>query len=185
MKGYTDKHHTEKEFQVGEPVLLRLQPYAHQSVVNRPFQKIAHKFFGPYPVLERIRKVAYRLELPVTSQIHTVFHVSQLKEYHPDFTPVFTELPKLPALDTVNTEPESILDRRMMKKGNASVVQVLIKWTNMPADAVTWEDWDVLKNNFPSVLTWGQASVSPGAVSYTKSVHLSYTSTSQKGNTFP
>lgn len=162
MKKYADKHRSEKTFQVGESVLLRLQPYAQQSVVNRPFPKISYKFFGPYKVLERIGNVAYRLELPANSQIHNVFHVSQLKDYHPDFTPIFAELPKLPALDTVDVEPESILDRRMMKKGNTPVVQVLIKWTNMPAEAATWEDWDVLKVKHPSILTWGQVSTSLG-----------------------
>jgi hypothetical protein len=162
MKKNADRHRTERVFQVGEQVLLRLQPYAQKSVVNRPFPKLAYKFFGPYSVLERIGAVAYRLDLPASSRIHNVFHVSQLKEYIPDFTPVFTELPTPPTLDTIDSEPETILDRRLMKKGNAPVLQALIKWTNLPADAATWEDWDTLQKRFPSVLAWGQASDSPG-----------------------
>jgi hypothetical protein len=162
MKKYADRHRTEQEFQVGAQVLLRLQPYAQKSVVNRPFPKLAYKFFGPYSILERIGAVAYRLDLPASSKIHNVFHVSQLKDYTPDFTPVFKDLPTLPALDTMETEPEAVLDRRLMKKGNSSVLQVLIKWSNLPPDAATWEDWDVLKNSFPVILTWGQASSSPG-----------------------
>jgi hypothetical protein len=162
MKANADKHRTEREFQVGEQVLLRLQHYAQSSVVNRPCQKLSYKYFGPYPVLDRIGKVAYRLELPAASKIHNVFHVSQLKEYRPDYTPVFTELPTAPLLDSVDTEPEAVLDRRMMKKGNQAVVQVLIKWKHLPEETATWEDWDVLKASFPVVLTWGQASASPG-----------------------
>jgi hypothetical protein len=162
MKGNADKHRTEKEFQVGEAVLLRLQPYAQQSVVNRPFPKLSYKYFGPYHVLERIGKVAYRLDLPAASRIHNVFHVSQLKEYRADYTPVFTDLPKLPALDCVNTEPEAILDRRMTKRGNHANVQVLIKWKNLPDETATWEDWDALKTSFLAVLAWGHASVSLG-----------------------
>jgi hypothetical protein len=118
MKTHADKHRTEREFHVGNSVLLRLQHYAQNSVVNRPCQKLSYKFFGPYPILERIGKVAYRLDLPPASKIHNVFHVSQLKEYSPDYTPIFSELPTLPALDCVDTEPETILDRRMLKKGN-------------------------------------------------------------------
>jgi hypothetical protein len=162
MKRYADKKHTEKEYQVGDSVLLRMQPYAQKTVVNRPFPKIAYKFFGPYKITERIRRVAYRLELPVSSQIHNIFHVSQLKDYRADYTPVFAELPKLPQLDTIDAQPEAVLDRRMMKKGNAPMIQVLIKWTGQPDEAATWEDWDVLKTRFPVVLTWGQASASPG-----------------------
>jgi hypothetical protein len=164
MKQNADRHRTEQEFQVGQQVLLRLQPYAQKSVVNRPFPKLAYKFFGPYSILERIGAVAYRLELPASSKIHNVFHVSQLKDYTPDFTPVFLDLPKPPALDALDTEPETILDRRLMKKGNSSVLQVMIKWTGLPTDAATWEDWDVLQQRFPAVLTWGQASSSPGGI---------------------
>jgi hypothetical protein len=131
-------------------------------VVNRPFPKIAYKFFGPYTILERIGKVAYRLNLPASSQIHNMFHVSQLKDYRADYTPVFTKLPKLPPLDAIEAVPETILDRRMMKRGNEPVIQVLIKWAQQPDNAATWEDWDVLSARFPVVLTWGQVSTPPG-----------------------
>jgi hypothetical protein len=101
--------------------------------------------------IQYIGKVAYRLELPAASKIHNVFHVSQLKDYRPDYTPVFTDLPTIPQLDCVNTEPEAILDRCMMKKGNQAIVQVLIKWKILPEETATWEDRDVLKLSFPSV----------------------------------
>jgi hypothetical protein len=67
MKHNADKHCVERQFQVGEKVLLKLQPYAQASVVNRPYPKPAYKYFGPYSILERINKAAYRLELPVNS----------------------------------------------------------------------------------------------------------------------
>jgi hypothetical protein len=59
MKYNTDKHRTEKEYQVGDKVLLKLQPYAQASVVNRPYPKLSYKYFGPYPILEHIRKAAW------------------------------------------------------------------------------------------------------------------------------
>jgi hypothetical protein len=87
MKKNADKHRTELEFQVDAQVLLRLQPYAQNSVVNCPFPKLAYKFFGPYSVLERNGAVAYCLDLPANTKIHNVFYVSQLKDYTPDYTP--------------------------------------------------------------------------------------------------
>jgi hypothetical protein len=84
--------------------------------------------------------MAYKLELPSESKIHNVFHVSQLKEFLPDYTPVFATLPKMPSLDSIDTEPEAILERKLVKNGNTAVPHVLIKWLGLSVDEATWED---------------------------------------------
>jgi hypothetical protein len=57
-----------------------------------------------------------------------------------------------------------VVERRMVKKGNHPVVQVRVTWSNMPAEVTTWEDYEVLKNQFPIALDWGQSSSSGGQV---------------------
>jgi hypothetical protein len=64
-------------------------------VVSRPWPKLAFKFFGPFNVLQRIRYVAYKIDLTEDAQVHWVFHVSQLKPFTANYSPVFVELPKL------------------------------------------------------------------------------------------
>lgn len=76
MKVHADCNRTDRQFQVGEQVLLKLQPYAQNSVVNRPYPKLAFKFYRPFQVLERMGRAAYKLKLPDNSMIHPVFHVS-------------------------------------------------------------------------------------------------------------
>jgi hypothetical protein len=69
-----------------------------------------------------------------------VFHVPQFKPFTPDFTLVFSELPSASQLDLKDLEPDLILDRRLTKKGNTIVTQVLIKWARLPSSLDTWED---------------------------------------------
>ena len=121
MKNYADKNRSPRQFQVGDSVFLKLQPYAQSSVANRPFPKLAFKFFGPYKIVEKIGQAAYKLELPPHAQIHPMFHVSQLKSSVPDYTPVFDDLAVIPNLDDMDVFPEFITDRRLVKKGNSTV----------------------------------------------------------------
>jgi len=111
---------------VGDQVLLKLQPYTQSSVANRPFPKLAYKYYGPYTILQRIGQVAYKLQLPENSHIHPVFHISQLKPYTPDHSPVYDTTPVLTDLEAAQTVPRAVLERRMVKKGNAAVPQVKI-----------------------------------------------------------
>lgn len=163
MKLQADKSRVDRSYQVGEEVLLKLQPYAQTSVVNRPYPKLAFKFFGPYRILETIGAAAYRLDLPADSKIHNVFHVSQLKPFTPDHTPNYDEISKLVDLSAHSTVPEAILERRLIKKGNAAMPQVKIKWSGFPVESATWEDLYVLQKRFPWIIAWGQAPAQGGA----------------------
>jgi len=76
MKQVADTKCTDYQFTVGDKVLLKLQPYTQSTVANRPYPKIAYKYFGPYTILEKVGSVAYRLQLPEGSMIHPIFHIS-------------------------------------------------------------------------------------------------------------
>lgn len=143
---------------MGEDVFLKLQPYGQLSLLNRPCPKLAFKYFGPFKIVEKIGPAAYKLELPTDAQIHNVFHVSQLKQHVPDHTPVFQSLPKLPKLDTEDLSPTEILDRCLVKKGNAALLQVLVRWATLPVEFATWEDYTALQKRFSQAAAWGQAA---------------------------
>jgi hypothetical protein len=75
MKAQADKSRSERSFQPGDMVFMKLQPYIQASVASRSNKKLSFKYYGPFKVMEKIGEVAYRLDLPETSKIHLVLHV--------------------------------------------------------------------------------------------------------------
>lgn len=137
MKLQADKKRIDFQFAVGDQVMLKLQPYTQSTVSNRPFPKLAYKYFGPYSIEECIGGVAYCLKLPKGSLIHPVFHVSQLKPFLADHTPVYDSLPTITDLEASAAQMKEIINRRLVKKGNTAVPQVKLTWVGLPPPATT------------------------------------------------
>jgi hypothetical protein len=80
QKSYTNQSRRELSFEVGDFVYLKvssMRGLRHFKVRG----KLAPRFIGPFEILEKRGEVAYQLELPPQlSDVHDVFHVSQLKK---------------------------------------------------------------------------------------------------------
>lgn len=158
MKAQADKNRSERSFEVGDKVYLKLQPYVQNSVAYRIIQKLSFRYYGPFEVLQKIGAVAYKLNLPQDSRIHLVVHVSQLKRHIPPLVSLTADL------SSICTEPskalvlEAFLDTRPCQKGNSSIKQVLVQWTALLTEMATWEGEQDMKDRYPHAPAWGQAS---------------------------
>jgi hypothetical protein len=118
MKTQADKHHTERVFEEGDWVYLRLQPYRHKSLALRRNLKLSPRFYGLFQILSYIGSVAYKLALPPEARLHPIFHVSCLKKKLVlSSTPIST-LPPVDKEGEICPEPEKIIDQEKWPRSN-------------------------------------------------------------------
>lgn len=158
MKKQADKMRSEREFKVVDMVFFKLQPYVQSSLALRSNQKLAFKFFGPYPVVSKLGKVAYRLKLPESSSIYPVFHVFQLKLA----VTLNTVISSLSSEFDWPRIPELVLQNRVLERNGNQVQQVLVKWSNWTEELATWEDRMSLQTAISVCSSLGSSRFSSG-----------------------
>ena len=91
--------------------------------------------------------MAYKLELPASSRIHPVFHVSCLKKVIDDKIPVQIILPELDEEGKIILKPQAVTETRTRQLRKRSISEYLIKWKNLPIEYSTWEDDNFIQKN--------------------------------------
>jgi hypothetical protein len=80
QKSYADKRRRDLSFEIGDFVYLKVSPM-RGTCRFKVKGKLAPRYVGPFKIVDRRGEVAYQLELPPQlSDVHDVFHVSQLKK---------------------------------------------------------------------------------------------------------
>jgi hypothetical protein len=93
--------------------------------------KLAPRFVGPYPINVKVGPTAYRLELPESmSDIHNVFHVSQLRKCLQALESLIEEEAIQIQKDLQYREkPIKILDSAIRKTRNSEVRLYKVQWS--------------------------------------------------------
>ncbi|GKE27230.1 putative reverse transcriptase domain-containing protein [Tanacetum coccineum] len=114
QKSYADKRRRPIEFQVGDRVMLKVSPW--KGVIRfRKRGKLGPHYIGPFRITDRVRMVAYTLELPEELNIiHNTFHVSQL-------------------------QPIEILDTMVKKLRRKDILLFKVRWKHIKGLDYTWE----------------------------------------------
>jgi hypothetical protein len=161
QKSYIGHRKRELSFEVEDFVYVKVSPMRglrHFKVRG----KLAPRFIGPFKILEKRGEVAYQLELlPQLSNVHDVFHVSQLRKC------LRVPEEQLPMKDLDATEdlsyqeyPIKILERSERVTRNKKVNMCKVQWSHHTEDEATWEREEELRVEFPSFFSdlsesWG------------------------------
>ena len=140
QKSYADRRRSELEFLIGDFVLLKVFPW--KGVIRfRKRGRLGPRYIGPFRVIARVGRVAYRLELPAElGQIHDTFHVPQLRKCIADESAV-VPLEDIQVAASLNyaERPVAIGDRKIKVLRNKEVPLVQFQWQNRRGSELTWE----------------------------------------------
>ncbi|KAJ0752567.1 putative nucleotidyltransferase, Ribonuclease H [Helianthus annuus] len=154
QKSYADQRRKPLEFQVGDRVLLKVSPW--KGVIRFGKKgKLAPRYVGPFKIVERIGKVAYRLELPPElGNVHPTFHVSNLKKCLADEN-LHIPLDEIRVDKTLHfvEKPVEIVDRTFRQLKNKRIHLVKVRWESKRGPEFTWERKDQMKAKYPHLFS--------------------------------
>ncbi|KAI5438609.1 hypothetical protein KIW84_024371, partial [Lathyrus oleraceus] len=163
MKKFADSKRRVLEFQVGDHVLVKLQPYRQYSIALQRNQKLGLRYFGPFQIIAKIGPVAYKLLLPPTAKIHPVFHVSALKPCKGEHNVHYLPLPLTTNELGPILMPQTIIQSRVILQQQQQIPQVLVQWEGLPRSAATWENWSEFQDNYPNLNLEDKVSFNGGS----------------------
>jgi len=153
MKQAASKKRSDRTFEIGDKVFLKVRRSLQQPFTSTPASKLNPKYFGPYVIEARVRKIPYKLRLHEGINMHPVFRVSLLKK---SIKPRGTTSQQLPTAEDEleeTLEPQAILDKRVVYQGAAPLTQVLVQWSLLQSDHTIWEYLPELLTRFPLVVS--------------------------------
>jgi hypothetical protein len=116
--------------------------------------KLAPRYIGLFPILERCGQVAYRLLLLESlSVVHNMFHISQLKKclWIPDQTMDVADV-NLEQDLTYSEHPIRVLDQKDQITRRRTLMFYKVQWNQHTEEEATWESEDFFEKHFPKFL---------------------------------
>ena len=82
-KKYADLKRRHEEYEVGDLVFVKLD--SEQFILPKGITpKLARRYDGPFPIIEKLSPLTYKVKLPEHMGVHPVFHISLLKRSYMD-----------------------------------------------------------------------------------------------------
>nr|GFA23621.1 putative reverse transcriptase domain-containing protein [Tanacetum cinerariifolium] len=130
QKNYADRKRKPMEFEIGDRVMLKVSPW--KGIVRFGKRcKLNPRYVGPFKVLAKVGKVAYKLELPQElSRVHHTFDTLQFVE-----------------------EPVETMEWDIKQLKRSRIPLVKVRWNSRRGPEFTWERKDSFKKKYPHLFT--------------------------------
>ena len=146
-KHYYDKHHMPMSFKEGDSVLLRLHKGYNIPANASITRKLGQQYTGPFKVLRKVGRLAYKLDIPTHWRVHPVFTVAMLEPAPTPGSDLYERpLPEQP--ESVHVEGDTdthkswVVERIIDKEGD----RYLVRWKGWSSAHDQWRTKAQLSN---------------------------------------
>ncbi len=149
-KVYYDRKHSSLFLKVDEWVLLRLHHDYIISDSKNMIKKISIQYIDSFKIIQRIKRLAYRLDISSDWKIHSIFSIAQLEstsDLAKDSYDRSRSTHSLSVIDTQNEyEIERLLNKKTVKRDHEYFTKYLVRWKKYESEFDRWYNMKNLVN---------------------------------------
>ena len=142
-----NRQHQHLFMKIEEWAMLRLHKGYSIPTAAVVTKKLTQQYVRPFRIVEKVGRLAYRLNIPPNWRIHLVFSMAQLELAPPPAEHPFTRpFPSNPSLVFVKGDTdklksfkiERLLNKRQVKKAKGRAIEYLVRWKGY---GPKWDRW--------------------------------------------
>ena len=132
MKYAVDQHRRAVDYQEEDQVLFSTR---YLQFKYGP-KKLKQWYVGPFPIIQKIGTIAYKLQLPEHWSMHPVFHTSLLRPWRESQWSCLVDIhaSEIEAPAKPYYEVDKILKWRKTKHGRCTIREFLVTWSGYPLE---------------------------------------------------
>jgi hypothetical protein len=148
-KTHYDRRHSSLFLKVDEWAMLRLHHEYFISESKDMIKKISTQYVESFKVVQRVKRLAYRLAISEDWKIYSVFSIAQLESTSDSAQNLYNRLRSTNSSSVTNSqnyEIERLLNKRVVKRDQEYFTKYLVRWQDYELEYDRWYNVKDLDN---------------------------------------